>query len=132
MRLSTETVDLVEPKELIAALRSTLGWGPLNANAAVQARFRCEYCDDFLLASVVSYYSWEIDHITPGAGDIAENCALACRTCNHLKHAYRPLGNTRAERIADARRVVQERRDAKASELAELKETIKAHWPGMK
>jgi 5-methylcytosine-specific restriction endonuclease McrA len=127
MKLSTGNLSMKDPEELVAALRSEMGWGPVNSGAAVRAKFCCEYCDDCLLDSVTLYYSWEIDHIVPGNDDDLENCALACRTCNHLKHSYPPKGFTREDRIKDARREIGERRQRRDDELAKVRALVGWH-----
>lgn len=124
MKLSADTLQEIEPNDLAVAIRSNMDWGPMNSETAVRANFHCEYCDTCLLDSVVFYYSWELDHITPGAGDGPENLALSCRTCNHLKHVYPPIGSTREERILDARCRIDAKREVKNQELARLKDVI--------
>lgn len=118
-----------EPDELVAQIRSAFKWGPVNAQVAVAAGFRCEYCDLDMLKSLESYYSWQIDQIVPSGGYATENCALACRTCNHLKHARLPKGTSREERIADARAYIESRKVARQSELDELRELV-SYTPG--
>ena len=124
MKLSTDNLTAKEPDELIAALRTHMGWGPLNSGAATHAKFCCEYCGVCLLESIMLYYSWEIDHIMPGKGDNLDNCALACRTCNHLKHFYPPNGVTREERVRDAAREIGLRRDKREKELAKVRALV--------
>lgn len=113
-----------QAKAIEEAIARGLGWGPLNCRASVRARFCCEYCDRPLLRSLDDYYSYEIDHIVPGGPDLLENYALACHTCNHLKHSYAPIGETREERLKDARQVVQQRRQKKKIELEKLSQII--------
>ncbi len=128
MKLLTDTLREREPGELAELIRSNMDWGPMNSEAADRANFCCEYCGDCLLDSVVLYYSWEIDHIVPGAGDDLENIALACRTCNHLKHTYPPEGGTREDRLKDAKRKVMERREIKKLELDKLRGVISQYY----
>lgn len=113
-----------EPGVLAGALSSRMGWGPLNCGTAVRANFRCEYCGKRLLSSLDNYYSWEVDHVIPGGGDSLDNYALACHTCNHLKHHYVPSGDTRDERIIDARREIRRRRSSKTAELQKLRGVV--------
>ena len=122
-----------EPEDLAAAIGRGLAWGPLNCGAAVRAGFRCEYCGRSLLQSLDDYYSWEVDHIVPGGPDSLDNYALSCHTCNHVKHRYEPVGNSRSERLEDARREVLARRQTKQLELDKLRSIIgsalqSAHW----
>lgn len=116
-----EAIDADRMAEIIAA---RMNWGPVNCGCAVRARFHCEYCGKNMLNSVDNYYSWEIDHIIPGRDDSLDNCALACRTCNHLKHHYVPVGVERTDLTADARRKIDERRRIKMAELQKLRGII--------
>lgn len=114
----------LESEEMSAAIGRHMGWGPLNCGAAVRANFCCEYCGRSLLASLDDYYSWEVDHIVPGGPDSLENYALSCHTCNHLKHFYAPLGESREMRLQDVRQEVQRRRQKKQAELDQLRQII--------
>jgi len=114
----------MKKEELAAAIRRELRWGPVNTDAGLRAGFKCEYCGKELLASVRAYYGWEIDHIVPGAGDDLDNIALACRTCNHVKHMYEPIGDTREARIWDASREIRQRLERKATELEKLRHIL--------
>jgi 5-methylcytosine-specific restriction endonuclease McrA len=109
------------PENLAFLLFSQLGWGPLNCGTAIRARFCCEYCGTRLLGSLTDYYSWEVDHIVPGGEDSLENYALACHACNHLKHRYAPSGDSREERVADARPEIERRRASKMAELQKVR-----------
>jgi len=113
-----------DPKSLADAIARNMKWGEINSGAGVRANFCCEYCNKPMLGSLDSYYSWEIDHVIPGGGDALDNSALACRTCNHLKHTFMPTGNTREERISDARREIDRRRSEKVAELQKLREVV--------
>lgn len=118
--------------DLIATLLK-LGWHEHNVVVGVKARFRCEYCDRDLLASIEDYDSWQLDHIVPssqhGADDIP-NKALCCKTCNFMKSTFAPVGATREERLASAREYVTERRSRKLEELERIRALVgyvKAH-----
>jgi len=77
----------------------------------VRDRCTCVYCD---LSGIDNFDIWmnhSIDHIDPQGGESDENKAVACRECNCLKRNDKPNGNTRDERIADARKLVQSRRE---------------------
>ena len=113
-----------EPEELANAISAGLGWGPLNCGTAIRANFCCEYCGKRMLRSVDNYYSWEVDHIIPGGEDSLDNYALACHTCNHLKHSYAPSGGSRSERLTDAVREIGRRRAKKIAELQNLRSLL--------
>lgn len=115
---------LLEPEKFSQAIEENLSWGPLNRGAAIRANFSCEYCDRRFLRTLDDYYSWQIDHIIPSGEDSLDNYALACQTCNHLKRNYLPSGDTRDERIADARREISKRRSHKLAELARLRDAL--------
>ncbi|MFZ0797895.1 MAG: HNH endonuclease signature motif containing protein [Terriglobales bacterium] len=75
---------------------------------------RCQYCDFCGFGNFDVWVNLPIDHIVPkrhGGDDTAENKAVACYECNMVKGSYVPVGNNRGERIADARRYVQGRRE---------------------
>lgn len=66
--------------------------------------YRCTYCGADLLATLDSFLSAVVDHVTPrsrGGPDHASNMATACFACDRIKSG-RP-----AETIDDARRIVQ-------------------------
>lgn len=115
------------PEIVTEEIQKQLGWGPQNAQGGVRAGFRCEYCGKDLLSSLDEYDAWQIDHIVPksaGGSEELANIALACRTCNHFKHSYAPIGSTRDERIADAKRYVLDRRRDKLRELNILRAIV--------
>lgn len=116
-------------KDLIKALKREFGWGTQNADGAVRAKFCCEYCGCYLLNSLNEYDSWQIDHISPKNevfDESLDNIALSCRTCNHLKHNFSPLGATRTERLNNAKSYIMEKRAIKQQELQRLKNIIDA------
>lgn len=102
--------------------------GEWNANIGLEQDFRCAYCDKDFLASFDNYNSWQWDHIIPQSLDGEHNCgniAVCCKTCNWLKNAYAPIGETRLERITDARRYIQQRRLRYEAEVAEIRDLIR-------
>lgn len=113
-----------EPEEFVVQIRNALKWGPVNAQVAVAADFHCEYCGLDMLQSLEAYYSWQIDQIIPAGGYTPENCALACRTCNHLKHARKPEGTNRKEQIADAWADIQRKMFVRQCELDQLRHLV--------
>jgi 5-methylcytosine-specific restriction endonuclease McrA len=77
---------------------------------------RCtgRYCDLSGLENFDVWMNLTLDHIIPrcrGGDETAENKAIACVYCNNLKGSYIPVGTSREERIADARRHVQKKRE---------------------
>lgn len=82
-----------------------------------RAKFRCEYCDADVLASVDTIYSTVNEHIVPvargGSKDDLNNLALSCAACNTLKGRWVPSGDDRAARIACVRRHLAELRALK-------------------
>lgn len=113
-----------EPDNLANLIRSGLKWGPVNSQVAVNAKFRCEYCGLDMLKDLESYYSWQIDQIMPGSGYNVDGCALACRTCNHLKHNDKPTGNNRSERIEAAKQIINIKKSRRIEELQKLREIL--------
>jgi len=62
---------------------------PRYAQVALRAEHRCEYCH---APEAVFNFPFEVEHITPvalGGLDGVSNLALACRSCNLRKAAYR-------------------------------------------
>ena len=112
------------PGVLAEKIITALNWVPVNSQVAVASGFRCEYCGLDMLQSLEAYFSWQIDQIQPAGGYTPENCALACRTCNHLKHSRRPNGATREEKIADAWDDIQRKRVERQAELDQLRQLI--------
>jgi 5-methylcytosine-specific restriction endonuclease McrA len=102
--------------------------GEWNANLGLEQEFRCAYCDKDFLASFDNYNSWQWDHIIPQSLNGEHNCeniVLCCKTCNWLKNTYSPNGNTKSERVADARRYVQQRRIGFEAEVTEIRELVR-------
>jgi len=109
-------------------LQRLFRFGEWNAKRGLESGFRCEYCNRDLLASFNDYDSWQIDHVIPSSkGGIHEydNMAVSCKTCNFLKRDYLPTGETRNERLADARRHVQELREMREDELSQIRELVR-------
>ena len=81
-------------EQIVKILVATGKWSELAARRGVRAKFKCEYCDRDLLASVEDYKEWQEDHIVPlsdGGKDEEENIAIACRTCNfNVKAKWNP------------------------------------------
>lgn len=104
--------------------------GDWDARQGLLQDFRCVYCDRDLLASYDNYNSWACDHIIPLSRDgdgAEENVVICCRTCNFLKRSYVPNGATRAERIADARRYVQEARLRHEARITAMRTLVRPH-----
>lgn len=114
--------------QVVEDLQRLFRFGEWNAKRGLESGFRCEYCNRDLLASFNDYDSWQIDHVIPSSkGGIHEydNMAVSCKTCNFLKRDYLPTGETRNERLADARRHVQELREMREDELSQIRELVR-------
>lgn len=114
--------------QVVEDLQKLFRFGEWNAKRGLESGFRCEYCNRDLLASFNDYDSWQIDHVIPlSKGGIHEydNMAVSCKTCNFLKRDYLPTGETRNERLADARRHVQELRVMREAELSQIRELVR-------
>lgn len=111
-----------ELTEKLEALGS--GWSPETAKLGIRAKFRCEYCDRYLLRSIEDYDTWQVEHIIPvskgGSEKDFDNMAIACKTCNFMKRSDVPEGDTRAERLRSARHLIYEKRKRKQEELDEV------------
>jgi len=98
--------------------------GGLHVTQGLKQDFKCVYCGMDYLASFDTFHSIEIDHIIPGGENTDENRVVSCRNCNWIKGTRKPNGNNREERIADARRHVQQERlrleDEAKKRLAEV------------
>lgn len=115
-------------KDEVVQAMVDLGWSKVQARLGVRAGFRCEYCGRNLLASIEDYDSWQKDHVVPiskgGAEEDFENLALACKTCNFMKLDHMPNGETREQKIDNARRRVMTLRARKHREIAEVLEIV--------
>lgn len=69
--------------------------GVWTAEVCERAGYKCEYCDNDMLASVNNYLSCELDHIIPqsaGGDHTLENMALSCRECKvRFKRSWNPV-----------------------------------------
>jgi len=114
--------------KIVEELQRFFRFGEWNAKRGLQTGCRCEYCDRDLLASFNDYDAWQIDHVVPsskGGKHEYENMAVCCKTCNFLKRDYFPIGETRDERVSDARRHIQELRAAREAELVRIRELVR-------
>jgi 5-methylcytosine-specific restriction endonuclease McrA len=123
----------VPPAELHAKITEELlehhRFGDWNAKLGIEQGFHCIYCDRDFLASFDDYDSWQWDHVYPlslDGDDTLENIVVCCKACNFLKRAYAPTGTTKAERIADARRYVQELRALRESEVVAIRQLVRS------
>lgn len=97
-----------------------LGFAYPAAEVSGRARYKCEYCCKYMLASVDVYLSTQIDHIIPnGEDDLGDlnlgNRALSCQPCNKLKWDWDPTTETgggidRDRLIEAAKKYVKEKR----------------------
>lgn len=108
-------------------------WGDMGIRCGIRARFRCEYCDRDLLASLDDYKSWAQDHVVPrklGGGDGFKNMAVACHPCNSAyKKDWDPREAAgedagREELVAATRAVIAEKREAEQRVLERVRELV--------
>jgi 5-methylcytosine-specific restriction endonuclease McrA len=109
-----------------------LGVGGWHATHGLSQGFRCAYCDKDYLASFDAYHCLTLDHIIPkscGGAETDENVVVCCSTCNWIKHIFLPTGNSREERIADARCYVQEQRLKREAEVEKIRLLVRGDSP---
>ena len=114
--------------QVIEELQKLFRFGEWNAKRGLETNCHCEYCDRDLLASFNDYDSWQIDHIIPSSQNgkhVYENMAVCCKTCNFLKLDYIPNGNTREERVADAKRYLDTKRKTRNEELQRIRSLVR-------
>ena len=106
-------------EEAIANLVAVGWFKEPHISVLLSADFRCEYCGHDLLSTFNDCFNAQADHIYPrskGGSEEVSNLAASCTTCNSLKWDYVPIGEDRAEQIADAARyVLEQRKDQEAS-----------------
>ena len=110
-------------KQIILEL-GPLDIGGWHATHGLAQDFKCAYCDLDYLASYDAFYTLTFDHIIPeccGGEHTEENTVACCRACNFLKHVYSPIGSSREERIADARRHIKEKRSLREANLDKIR-----------
>jgi len=105
----------------------SLGMPAVDWQVRVRDECVCSYCGLSGNGNFEVWMNLSIDHIMPGGGDGAENKTVACGGCNTLKAKYSPAGETLEARIADARRVVQERRERSRPLFEKMMDEIKKH-----
>jgi HNH endonuclease len=120
--------------ELVEALRP-LWHDDRSIEHGIDQDFKCIYCGCDLLRSIDDMDRWNIDHIDPTLlgpeREALGNLAVACKLCNFVKRRYRPSGNTRDERIADAKARISEGREQKTKALADSVRLITAYHVGL-
>ena len=116
-----------EQKDKFEQLLQRHDLGGPHVTHGLEQDFKCVYCDIDYLASFDAFHSIEIEHIIPeccGGDSTEENTAISCRNCNWIKGTRLPIGNSREERIADARHHVKQERlrleDEATKRLAEV------------
>ena len=104
-----------------------------TAEAGERARYKCEYCDKDMLASVDNYLSWQLDHIIPesaGGDHTPENMALSCRECTvRFKGSWNPAyvagkDASREELILAVRENVKKKRSSWVRCLSRFREIV--------
>jgi len=106
-----------------------LGWSRPTLDVWHRAKYRCEYCGCYLLASDGEYlYGSHVDHVVPGRGDGFENLALACKTCNFIKSGQNFADAEgqlkRLEIVSRASVVILARRRENGRRLGRVKELL--------
>ena len=51
---------------------------------------RCVYCGKYMLHDFETFYTSQLDHLVPGAGNQLDNVVLSCYVCNSLKGKHVP------------------------------------------
>lgn len=118
---------------IIKKLVATGKWSESAARRGLRSRFKCEYCDRDLLASVNDYKEWQEDHIIPisaGGEDTDDNIVISCRTCNvNVKSKWDPRtvcgqNASREELILAVREYIAERRERFLSDINQFREIV--------
>ena len=124
---------IVMRQHVIDQLRHEGLAGSWTAEAGERARYKCEYCDKDMLASVDNYLSWQLDHIIPesaGGDHTLENMALSCRECTvRFKGSWNPAyvagkDASREELILVVRENVKKKRSSWVRCLSRHREII--------
>lgn len=107
-----------------------LGWPEWMVELGIRAKFRCEYCNKYMLSDIDTYDGWQKDHIIPGGDEDLSNLAIACKTCNFVKRhsnpQHRSSGDDRESLLAAAREIVNERRRKKEEILEKTRVAAEA------
>ena len=118
---------------IIEKLVATGKWSESAARRGLRSKFKCEYCDRDLLASVDDYKEWQEDHIIPvssGGEDTDDNIVISCRTCNvNVKSKWDPRivcgqNPSREELILAVREYVANRREKYLSDVTQFREIV--------
>ena len=124
---------IVIRQHVIDQLRRAGLAGAWTAEAGERARYKCEYCDKDMLASVDNYLSWRLDHIVPesaGGDHTLENVALSCRECavrfkGHWNPAYVAGEDASREKLISAvRKNVEKKRSSWVRCLSRSREIV--------
>lgn len=124
---------IVMRQHVIDELRRAGLAGAWTAEAGERARYKCEYCDKDMLASVDNYLSWQLDHIIPesaGGDHTLENMALSCRECKvRFKRSWDPAyvagkDASREELILVVRENVKKKRSSWVHCLSRSREIV--------
>ena len=124
---------IVMRQHVIDQLRGEGLAGVWTAEAVERARYKCEYCDKDMLASVDNYLSWQLDRIVPesaGGDHTLENVALSCRECAvRFKGPWNPAyvageDASREELILAVRKNVEKKRSSWVFCLSRSREIV--------
>ena len=99
-----------------------------------QSNYHCEYCGQDLVATIDAWWFMITDHIQPvskGGSNEIENLAAGCTQCNNLKWDYAPIGQTRAEKIADATKHIKLKREEEMLRWQAFRASIRGHSPNL-
>lgn len=90
-------------------LAMSVNWRDWEKRVFLRAKGCCEYCGkDMMESSDMFYHFRNFDHIQPNGVNHDDNMAVACQACNNIKRHTVIIGNTRDERIAYAKKRIDE------------------------
>ena len=105
--------------EDLPRLAMSINWHDWEKRVFLRAKGHCEYCNKNMMESSDTFYHFRnFDHIQPNGINDDDNMAVACRACNNMKRHTSIIGNTRDERIAYAKKLIQELRERNDRRLA--------------
>jgi len=121
---------MIVDKDAFDLLIKKHGFSPLSLQVALNADFKCEYCDLDLLQNITHYDLFQLDHLYPQSknlDDSPENLVLSCSLCNKLKRNHFPEhlnSKSRDDRILYFRGFIAQKRAIKEQDLADLSKKL--------